>query len=161
MARVSCFRSFQASLYIPHIGACHLSSPQTDQKKKKGKKKAQGSKARMKGAIISVLVALAMVQFMAKPGEAAVTCQDVDSSLAPCVPYLSTGAGNPSGPCCDGVRRIKDIAQTTPDKQAACNCAKDAAARMPSLKEDAAASLPAKCNVQVSFPISKSIDCSR
>ncbi|XWS32428.1 hypothetical protein CRYUN_Cryun23aG0158500 [Craigia yunnanensis] len=115
----------------------------------------------MKSVIISALVVLAMVQLMVKPGEADVSCQEVDNSLAACVPYLTSGSGNPSTPCCTGVANIKAMAVTTADKQAACNCVKDAAAHIPAIKEDAAASLPAKCNVQVSFPISKSTNCQK
>ena len=114
----------------------------------------------MKGVVISVLVVLAMVQFMAKPGQAAVSCQDVNEALAACIPYLTSG-GTPSTACCGGVGRLQKLAPTTEDKQAACNCVKDAAAHLPDIKEDAAASLPAKCNVQVSFPISKSTNCQK
>ncbi|OMO50781.1 non-specific lipid-transfer protein 3-like protein [Corchorus capsularis] len=39
------------------------------------------------------------------------------------------------------------MAQSPADKQAACNYAKDAAARVPNIKEDAATSLPAKCKL--------------
>ncbi|XWS45820.1 hypothetical protein CRYUN_Cryun14cG0012300 [Craigia yunnanensis] len=112
----------------------------------------------MKGDVISVLVVLAMVQFMVKPGQAAVSCQEVNDSLAACVPYLTSG-GNPTPACCSGVGKLQKMAPTTADKQAACNCVKDAASRLPTIKEDAASSLPAKCNVQVDFPISKNTNC--
>ncbi|XVE76860.1 hypothetical protein DITRI_Ditri13aG0014300 [Diplodiscus trichospermus] len=113
----------------------------------------------MKGVVISVFVVLAMVQFMVKPGEAAVSCDQVNGFLASCIPYLTSGAGNPTAQCCDGVGKLQKIAVTTADKQAACNCVKQAAARFPTIKEDAASSLPAKCNVQVNFPISKNTNC--
>ena len=113
----------------------------------------------MKGVVISVLVVLAMVQFMVKPGQAAVSCKEVSVSLAPCISYLTSGAGNPTTACCDGVGKLQKMAQTTADKQAACNCVKDAASRNPAIKEDAASSLPKKCNIQVNFPISKNTNC--
>ncbi|XVE74100.1 hypothetical protein DITRI_Ditri11bG0172200 [Diplodiscus trichospermus] len=114
----------------------------------------------MKGVvIISVFVVFAMVQFMVKPGEAAVSCDQVNECLASCIPYLTSGAGNPTAQCCGGVGRLQNIAQTTEDKQAACNCVKQAAARFPTIKEDAASSLPAKCNVHVNIPISKNTNC--
>ncbi|OMO57582.1 Plant lipid transfer protein/Par allergen [Corchorus olitorius] len=58
-----------------------------------------------------------------------------------------------------GTSLLFKMAQSPADKQAACNCAKDAASRVPNIKEDAAASLPAKCNIQVNFPISKNTNC--
>ncbi|XVF73520.1 hypothetical protein PTKIN_Ptkin12aG0208200 [Pterospermum kingtungense] len=112
----------------------------------------------MKVLVISALVVLAMVQLM-KPGEAVISCQDVNQALAPCVPYLTSGAGAPATSCCAGVQKIKDMAVSVADKQAACNCVKDAAARIPTIKEDAAAGLPAKCNVPIEYPISKSTNC--
>ena len=41
-----------------------------------------------------------MVQLLvAKPGEAAITCGQVDSSLASCIPYLMGGGNNPAAAC--------------------------------------------------------------
>ncbi|KHG04165.1 Non-specific lipid-transfer A [Gossypium arboreum] len=112
----------------------------------------------MKRAVISVFVMLAMFQFVVKQGQAAVTCKQVDDALAACVPYLTNG-GVPSTPCCNGVGELRNSAETTADRQAACNCVKQAAARIPTIKEDDAATLPAKCHVQVDFPISKNTNC--
>ncbi|MFQ6633240.1 hypothetical protein Gotur_010432 [Gossypium turneri] len=112
----------------------------------------------MKSAVISVFVMLAMFQFVVKQGQAAVTCKQVNDALAACVPYLTNG-GVPSTPCCNGVGELRTSAVTTADRQAACNCVKQAAARIPTIKEDDAATLPAKCHVQVDFPISKNTNC--
>ncbi|CAK7349876.1 unnamed protein product [Dovyalis caffra] len=107
----------------------------------------------MKGAIISVLILLAMVQFMVKPGDA-ITCGDVNSDLAACVSYLTGKGGDfPPPQCCAGVGKLKDSAVTIADKQAACECVKAAAARISDIKDDAAASLPTKCKVQMDIPI--------
>ncbi|XWS77318.1 hypothetical protein CRYUN_Cryun01aG0250700 [Craigia yunnanensis] len=113
----------------------------------------------MKGVVISVFVVLAMVHFMVNPGRAAVSCDQVNECLASCIPYLTSGIGNPTAQCCGGVGRLQKIAQTTEDKQAACNCVKQAAARIPTIKEDAASFLPVKCNVQINYPISKNTNC--
>ncbi|XVF33610.1 hypothetical protein REPUB_Repub17cG0182900 [Reevesia pubescens] len=100
-----------------------------------------------------------MVQFMVKPGQPAVSCDQVNECLASFIPYLTSGVGNPTAQCCGGVGKLQTIAQTTEDKQAACICAKQAAASLPTIKEDAASSLPVKCNVQINFPISKNTNC--
>ncbi|XP_034705924.1 non-specific lipid-transfer protein 1-like [Vitis riparia] len=112
----------------------------------------------MKGVVIALLVALAMVHFMAEPARA-ITCSDVNKALAPCISYL-TGGGAPTSACCDGVRTLKSLSPTTSDRQTACQCAKDAASRNPNIREDAAAALPNKCGVQTDIPISRSTDCS-
>lgn len=106
-----------------------------------------------------MLIVLAMVQFMVKPGEA-VNCGQVDSALASCIPYLMNG-GSPAPACCDGVKNLKDITPTVADRRAACDCVKAAAARYPNIKEDAASSLPTKCGVQMNIPISKNTNCAK
>ncbi|ESR50832.1 hypothetical protein CICLE_v10033516mg [Citrus x clementina] len=115
------------------------------------------------GAVISMLVVVfAMVQLLvAKPGEAAITCGQVDSSLASCIPYLMGGGNNPAAACCDGLKNLKAITPTTADRRAACDCVKAAAARYPNIKEDAASSLPTKCGVQIGIPISKTTNCAK
>ncbi|XP_059658912.1 non-specific lipid-transfer protein 1-like [Cornus florida] len=113
----------------------------------------------MKGVVISVMVVLVMIQLMAEPGQA-ISCGQVDASLAPCVPYLTSG-GNPTPECCNGVKSIKGMAATPTDKQTACKCVKDAANRYANLKDDAAQALPAKCNVQMDIPISRTTNCNK
>ncbi|KAJ6872403.1 non-specific lipid-transfer protein A-like [Populus alba x Populus x berolinensis] len=113
----------------------------------------------MKGSgIISMLVVVAMVQFTVKPGEA-ITCREVISDLATCVSYLTGKDDFPPPPCCAGVSKLKESAVSIEDKKAACKCVKAAAAGIPDLKDEAASSLPAKCKVQVDFPISKNFNC--
>ncbi|KAI8027275.1 hypothetical protein LOK49_LG02G00826 [Camellia lanceoleosa] len=111
----------------------------------------------MKGVVIAVVV-LAMFELMVQPGWA-ISCGQVDNYLAPCVPYLIGGSGSPAPTCCDGVKNIKGMASTTADKQAACNCVKQAANRYSNLKDDAAQSLAAKCGVQMDIPISRTTNC--
>ncbi|CAI0417190.1 unnamed protein product [Linum tenue] len=112
----------------------------------------------MKGATAAVLVIsmLAMIQ----AGDAAISCGQVDGDLAPCIPYLTTGAGDPASKCCDGIRSLKASTATVDDRRAACACVKAAADHYP-VKEDAASSLPTKCGVAISIPISKAINCQR
>ncbi|XP_009607860.1 non-specific lipid-transfer protein 1-like [Nicotiana tabacum] len=111
----------------------------------------------MKGIIISAIAVLAMIQFMVEPGQA-LTCGQVDASLAPCIPYLTQG-GNPGAACCNGVNALKGMAQNTADKRAACNCVKAAANKYANLKEDAAQALPSKCGVTLDITVSKSVNC--
>ncbi|PON89651.1 Lipid transfer protein/Par allergen [Trema orientale] len=113
-----------------------------------------------KGSVVASLLVLAMaVFFMAKPGQA-ITCQQVDVALSSCVSYLTGNAGEPSLACCNGVSSIKQNTPTKTDRQTACQCVKDAATKISSLKDDAAQQLPAKCKVQINVPISKTVDCN-
>ncbi|PQM41143.1 non-specific lipid-transfer protein A-like [Prunus yedoensis var. nudiflora] len=104
-----------------------------------------------------MLVVLALAHLMVQQGEA-VNCGQVNSNLAPCVTYLTTG-GVPPEACCKGVENIKAITQTTADRQQACECFKAAGNRFPNVKEDAATTLPGKCGIASNIPISKSINC--
>ncbi|OIT08064.1 PREDICTED: non-specific lipid-transfer protein A-like [Nicotiana attenuata] len=111
----------------------------------------------MKGIVISVIAVLAMIQLMFEPGQA-LTCVQVDASLAPCIPYLTQG-GDPSAACCSGVKSLTGLAQTTADKKEACNCVKAAANRYANLKDDAAQALPTKCGVTMDIPVSRNVNC--
>ncbi|KAK3036634.1 hypothetical protein RJ639_030203 [Escallonia herrerae] len=114
----------------------------------------------MKGVAVTMLVVLAMVQFMARPGQAAVTCGQVDSSIAPCISYV-TGGGNPPDSCCAGVRNLMAMTPAQADRQAACQCLKGAAARYPNLRPDAASNLPQRCGVSINIPISTTTNCQK
>ncbi|XP_059311174.1 non-specific lipid-transfer protein 1-like isoform X2 [Lycium ferocissimum] len=105
----------------------------------------------MKAIIISAIVVLAMIQLMFEPAQA-LTCGQVNASLAPCIPYLTQA-------CCSGVKSLKGLAQSTADKKVACNCVKAAANRYANLKDDAAQALPTKCGVTLDTPISRNVNC--
>ena len=111
------------------------------------------------------LVALALVAALliaAAPhgADAAVSCGQVSSAIAPCLPYARGGAG-PSAACCSGVRRLNAAASTPADRRAACNCLKSAAGSVRGLNSGNAASIPGKCGVRIPYTISTSVDCSR
>ncbi|KAK8556550.1 hypothetical protein V6N13_064572 [Hibiscus sabdariffa] len=52
--------------------------------------------------------------------QGAITCGQVSSALVPCLPYLKSGGTVPPA-CCNGIKSLNSAAQTTPDRQAACN----------------------------------------
>ena len=111
-------------------------------------------------SVVEALLVLAMVGlFMAKPGQA-ITCQQVDVALSSCVSYLTGSSGEPSPACCNGVASIKQNTPTKTDRQTACQCVKDAASKISSLKDDAAQQLPAKCKIQINVPISRTVNCN-
>ncbi|KAK4379472.1 hypothetical protein RND71_001334 [Anisodus tanguticus] len=117
----------------------------------------------MKVVAVLVLVALAMVQLtMAgrSGGQGGFTCGQVDSILAPCVPYLTQG-GQPGDACCSGVKTLRGLAQSTDERRTACNCVKAAANRYANLKDDAAQALPSKCGVALDIPISRTTNCDQ
>ncbi|KAJ8753446.1 hypothetical protein K2173_019845 [Erythroxylum novogranatense] len=112
-----------------------------------------------KRAVTAVVVTMLVIIFLVESGMA-MTCGQVDSSLIPCVSYLMRG-GEPASQCCDGVRNIKQMTQTTEDKRTACECLKQAVVRFPTISPEAAAQLPQKCAVDVGVSITKDVDCSK
>ena len=104
------------------------------------------------------LMALVMGAPQAK---AAITCGTVVSSLTPCLSYLQGGAKGaaPAG-CCNGIRSLNGAAQTTPDRQMACQCLKSAAKSLPNLNIGLAASIPPKCGVNIPYKLDPATDCS-
>ncbi|XVE80754.1 hypothetical protein DITRI_Ditri15bG0005700 [Diplodiscus trichospermus] len=92
--------------------------------------------------------------------QGAITCGQVTSSLAPCIGYLrSKGTGAAPPACCSGIKALNAAAQTTPDRQAACNCIKSAAGSISGINYGVASGLPRKCGVSIPYKISPSTDC--
>uniref|UniRef100_A0A7N0T3H5 Non-specific lipid-transfer protein n=1 Tax=Kalanchoe fedtschenkoi TaxID=63787 RepID=A0A7N0T3H5_KALFE len=106
-----------------------------------------------------VLAVIVATQVAARPTTgAAISCRKVTSSLIPCISYLTRG-GHPMRSCCNGVRGLRNIATTTPTRRAVCNCIKEAATHIKSIKQDAASQLFAKCGIKIGIPISQHINC--
>ncbi|KAI5647499.1 hypothetical protein M9H77_33504 [Catharanthus roseus] len=95
-------------------------------------------------------------------GHGLMTCGEVHSSLAPCIPYLTTtttGGKEPGVECCNGVRNIKEMAKSTKaEKRQVCICIKEAINRYKNLKDDVAIGLPAICGVSLDIPLSRNIN---
>nr|GEY62217.1 non-specific lipid-transfer protein 1-like [Tanacetum cinerariifolium] len=72
--------------------------------------------------------------------------------------YLKNGGTVPKA-CCDGLEGLKDECKEKSDRQTACNCAKGAAIAL-GIRQDLAESLPNRCGVLVTVPISPTVDCS-
>ncbi|KAG5568127.1 hypothetical protein H5410_064857 [Solanum commersonii] len=92
------------------------------------------------------------------PHAEAMSCSQVSSSLAPCVPYLQ-GRG-PLGGCCVGVKSLYGAAKTPADRRTACTCIKTVANAVMGLDTGRAAGLPSTCGVNIPYDISPSVDCS-
>ncbi|KAK8519403.1 hypothetical protein V6N13_133326 [Hibiscus sabdariffa] len=93
--------------------------------------------------------------------QGAITCGQVASSLAPCISYLRSNGGTVPPPCCNGIKALNSAAQTTPDRQTACNCIKSASGSIPGINFGLASGLPSKCGVNIPYKISPSTDCKR
>ncbi|XP_028963982.1 non-specific lipid-transfer protein A-like [Malus domestica] len=115
----------------------------------------------MKRVVVAAVAVVLAMLVLVEPGHATVTCQQAVSSLTPCLPYLTSGAETPPAACCSGVSGLKLLTQTTEDRRTACQCLKDAASQNQGIREDAAAGLPASCQVQINVPISRSVDCDQ
>ncbi|PON51604.1 Lipid transfer protein/Par allergen [Parasponia andersonii] len=108
--------------------------------------------------LLSVLVIVAVVASVV-PMTEALTCGQIQGSLAPCLGYLKTG-GAPTTPCCNGIKSLVSLAKTTVDRQNACKCLKDAAGKVPGINPTFAASLPSKCGANIPYKISTSTNCA-
>lgn len=108
-------------------------------------------------ALLLLLLALAAVPRR----EAAVTCGNVVAFLSPCIAYARGTTTAPSAACCSGVRGLNQAAQTTPDRQTACKCIKSTVTSVSGIKPAIVSGIPGKCSVNVPYPISPSVDCSK
>ncbi|KAK4377454.1 hypothetical protein RND71_003750 [Anisodus tanguticus] len=93
------------------------------------------------------------------PHAEALTCGQVQSGLAPCLPYLQ-GRG-PLGGCCGGVKGLLGTAKTPADRKTAYTCLKSAANAIRGIDMGKAAGVPGACGVNIPYMICPSTDCSK
>jgi hypothetical protein len=108
------------------------------------------------------MAAVALVVMLAGSprATAAISCDQVDNVMKPCLPFALGGAG-PSAECCSGVKAVQNQVHSTADRQAACVCFKAAAAGISGLNLANAAAIPSKCGITVPYTISPTMDCSK
>ncbi|MCL7033190.1 hypothetical protein MKW94_009177 [Papaver nudicaule] len=107
---------------------------------------------------LACLVLACMIAVAPYAAEGAISCGMVTSKMAPCLGYLTGGALSTN--CCQGVESLLAAAQTTPDRQTACDCLKSASSSIPGINYANAASLPSECGVNIPYEISPSTDCT-
>lgn len=117
----------------------------------------------VKAVCMVVCMVLCTVACAPSKARAQVTCNQVENYLTPCISYVANGGSVPAN-CCNGIRTLYGLAQTTPDRQSVCNCLKQAVAQLPpysGFNVGLAAGLPGKCGVNLPYKISPSTDCKR
>ncbi|CAI8612931.1 unnamed protein product [Vicia faba] len=92
---------------------------------------------------------------------AAQTCGEIQTSLSPCLRYLTDQEPTVPVTCCNGVRTVNDQARTLPERKDACECIKSTLTIIPGLDLNAVQGLPNKCSVKPVFPIGADVDCSK
>ncbi|XP_051130551.1 non-specific lipid-transfer protein 1-like [Andrographis paniculata] len=108
-------------------------------------------------AAVAVVAVLGSSRYMA---DGAITCNAVLAKLSPCLGYIRSGGAAPPAGCCDGAKALNSAAATTPDRQAACGCIKNLAAAT-GAKPELINSIPGKCQVNIPYRFSSTIDCSK
>jgi len=111
--------------------------------------------------VAAVAVVVALLLASASSASAAITCGQVGTALAPCIPYATGRASALPSSCCSGVRSLNGQARSSSDRQAACRCLKSLANSVKSVNMGTVATIPGKCGVSVPFPISMSTDCNK
>ncbi|CAK8542147.1 unnamed protein product [Lathyrus sativus] len=92
---------------------------------------------------------------------AAQTCDEIKTSLSPCLGYLRHQEPTVPVICCNGVRTVTDQAKTVPERKDGCECIKSSLTNIPGLDVGAAQGVLNNCGVKPSFPIGADVDCSK
>ena len=107
-----------------------------------------------------VVLALVLAATVVAPARADISCSTVYGSLMPCLQYVQEG-GTPARGCCTGIRTLLSQANNTPDRRTICGCLKRVASAAPSGDDmTRATQLPSKCNVNLPYKISPSVNCN-
>ncbi|KAE8099022.1 hypothetical protein FH972_017038 [Carpinus fangiana] len=93
--------------------------------------------------------------------QASISCNQVVGSLASCITYVKSTKGRGAVPsaCCRGISSVNSSAKTTADRQAVCECLKNAASAVSGVDPSLIAGLPGKCKVRIPYKISTSTNC--
>ncbi|KAI3988048.1 hypothetical protein MKX01_011837 [Papaver californicum] len=118
-----------------------------------------GSKKVQSSIIMMMLFMVLLINSEVVNG--AVSCGDAVSDLVPCGSYLmSSGSSTPTKECCDGARKLNQLATTTADRQSLCACLKQTGPSF-GVKVDKAKQLPVLCKLKLNIPITPNVDCSK
>ena len=117
----------------------------------------------MKGASIHLFVVLVLVVSVSVKIEvamAAINCNSLVLSLAPCVSYVIGSETSPSTSCCSGVESFQQQTQNPRANHiAGCNCIKNEISSISSQYIARLATLPSTCGVSLGYTISSNINC--
>ncbi|XP_062091416.1 probable non-specific lipid-transfer protein 2 [Humulus lupulus] len=88
-------------------------------------------------------------------------CNKVVQQLTPCLQYVRGKEPKPSKACCDGAKQLSESSKSKPDRQAACNCIKQAIGGLPDIDTSRISSVPKECGIKFDMPpIDRNFDCS-
>lgn len=86
-------------------------------------------------------------------------CSDIGPAVAQFTPFALGQVHQPSNRCCNELKRVNGMGQTTGNQRALCKCLKQYAPQFPNIKDGLLASLPKRCGVSVSFIFSRKTNC--
>ncbi|KAL5133150.1 Non-specific lipid-transfer protein 3 [Glycine soja] len=114
--------------------------------------------------LMALLCLLALGATIIPMAQGEVSCGQVVSNLTPCISYVLYGGATVPAQCCNGIRNLYGMAQTKPDRQAVCNCIKNAVRNSgftySHFNLNLAANLPKNCGVNIPYQISPDTDCT-
>ncbi|KAK4837417.1 hypothetical protein QYF36_005252 [Acer negundo] len=74
--------------------------------------------------VLALAAIVVMVASSANCVQTSITCPEAIDTIMPCKPFLVDGEDNPTPMCCKGLKRVKDMWSTKPDRQLLCECFK-------------------------------------
>ncbi|WJX76850.1 hypothetical protein P8452_60225 [Trifolium repens] len=90
----------------------------------------------------------------------ALTCGQIQLTIAPCLGYIRSGGPSVPAPCCNGVRSVLNQSKSTLDRQGVCSCLKSTVWSVPGINLPALAGVPPKCGVNLPYKIGPSLNCN-
>lgn len=108
--------------------------------------------------VFAVIVCVCMMAIGHHADDAG-SCEPVLNAMETCRTYLKQGGTVPAT-CCKGVKSLNTAATTPAVKRTYCECLKTEAKAL-GVNSQFASSLPTKCNVNIGYPISYNVNCSR
>jgi hypothetical protein len=92
--------------------------------------------------------------------DASLSCAEITTLLAPCIPYAIIGGTVPTV-CCEAITTLDDNSNTVEEDRAACSCIMSGLSLIPGINYDLVSTLPEKCNHTCPYTITATTDCSK
>ncbi|XP_059311082.1 non-specific lipid-transfer protein 1-like [Lycium ferocissimum] len=111
----------------------------------------------------SLVIMLLSILLSPSSSVALIKCNDIDGPMKPCIDWMTTGymrTGVPPEACCNELFKLVSMGRNTGEKKAICECVKSEMQDL-NINDIVAQSLPGRCQVKLSFPVTPKVDCSK
>lgn len=101
-------------------------------------------------SFFTLLIVFVFTVTATKPSKGLTCEQEITLAMA-CLDYVTKKTDSPSAACCNGMKSIVYSSTTKEEKQATCNCLREAGSHIPNIDKDRVNNLCKVCKITNDF----------